>query len=149
MNKKNAIFAPFLIILTSLIFWQFAKNLKKYFAVASASVITYKNEYLSGDNLKVKIANNLGKNICFSTCYPYRLEKKDKTWQSYKYVECDRDNIHNGCVDNGKTKAFELTLPESISGTHRLAIPICSTACGEGQSFREESILYSNEFIVR
>lgn len=149
MNRKDIVLSVILIILIVFIFLGFVKNFKKYFAVASASVLTYQNEYQSGDNLKVKITNNLGKNICFSTCYPYRLEKKDKTWQSYKYVECGHDNIHNGCIEDGETKAFELTLPEFLSGIHRLAIPICSTTCGEGQSFREESILYSNEFIVR
>ncbi len=148
MNKKDVIFSIFLIILISFTFWRFANNFKKYSTTASVSIVTQRKDYQNGEILELKITNNSGKKFCFSTCYPYLLEKKDKAWETYKYVECDRDNIHNGCIENGKEKGFELTLPKSISGLHRLAVPVCSE-CKEGETFKEESRFYSNEFIVK
>ena len=116
MNKKNIVIYVVLIILIAFIFWQFSKNLKKYIRYSFASVLisTEKSKYLNGESLKLKIVNNSGETLCFSTCYPYFLEKKDKNWETYTYVECDHDNIHNGCIEDGKKKAFELTLPKAI-----------------------------------
>jgi len=151
MNKKDTLFAIILIFLISFIFWHFGKNLKRYWtstALASVSVLTQKNEYLQGENLKVKITNKSGKTFCFSTCFPYLLEKKDKTWESHKYVECNQVNIHDSCIENEKTRAFELTLPKGISGLHRIAIPVCSD-CKEGIPFKEEAKFYSNEFVIK
>ena len=39
----------------------------------TAIVLTDKTEYTDGDIFKVKIENNLKKNVCFSSCYPYYL----------------------------------------------------------------------------
>lgn len=148
MDKKDKIFFIILIILILFIFWHFAENFKKYSTTASVSIVTQRKEYQSGENLKLKIMNNSGEKLCFSTCYPYFLEKKDKTWQRYPYTECDHANNHNGCVENKKVKAFELTLPNGIFGLHRLVVPVCAE-CREGETFREESIFYSNDFLVK
>jgi len=120
-------------------------------ASASFSINIEKTEYQAGDSLRLKIKNNFGKQLCFSTCYPYYLERKVKIWELYPYVECNKDNIHNGCIQDGKEKAFELTLPkkgEIEAGLHRLAIPVCIT-CSPDQIFYEDLIFHSNEFLIK
>jgi len=151
MNKKNTVASVFLIILIVFIFWQFSKNLNKYlrYSVASVLIYTEKNEYLGGENLKLKIVNNSGGTLCFSSCYPYFLEKKEKDWEGYKYVECDRPNTHDGCIENKEIKAFELALPKEIAvGLHRIVVPVCNN-CKLGEVFKEGQRIYSNEFLIK
>jgi len=151
MNKKNTVIYVVLIISIAFIFWLFLKNLNKYirYSFTSVFIFTEKSKYLSGENLKLKIENNSGETICFSTCYPYFLEKKDKNWEDYPYVECDFTNTHDGCIEDKKIKAFELTLPKEIEkGVHRIAIPVCKDY-KPGEAFKEESIFYSNEFLIK
>jgi hypothetical protein len=111
-------------------------------------IVTDKDEYTAGENLKVKIKNNFGKQICFSSCYPYLLENKNKNWRNYKYAKCQRFNGNDHCIRAGDLKAFELTLPEAIKGVHRLAIPVC-IGCKESDTFREDKKFYSNEFTIK
>ena len=112
------------------------------------SIITDKTEYEAGSNLKVKIKNNFGEQICFSSCYPYLLESKNEKWESYKYIECQKFNGNGHCIKAGDLKAFELTLPQVPEGLHRLAIPVCFD-CKSEESFKEEQKFYSNEFWIR
>jgi hypothetical protein len=112
------------------------------------SIITDKTEYEAGGNLKVKIKNNFGKQICFSSCYPYLLENENENWKSYKYAECQKFDGNGHCIKAGDLKAFELTLPERIKGIHRLAIPIC-IGCKSEDTFKETTRFYSNEFTIK
>lgn len=112
------------------------------------SIVTDKNEYEAGGTLKVKIKNNFGKQICFSSCYPYLLENKNENWESYKYAECQKFDGNDHCIKAGDLKAFEFTLPKDVKGTHRLAIPIC-LGCKNENPFREDKRFYSNEFIIK
>ena len=113
-----------------------------------AEVVTDKKEYAVGDSLKVKVKNALEEEICFSTCYPYYLERKDKDWKSYDYQSClDKDAV-DSCVEPEGVKAFELVLPQIEKGLHRLAIPAC-IGCEGGKRFKEEEWFYSNDFIVK
>lgn len=149
MDRKNIILSLILIVFIVFIFFRFSKNLKEYLmASASFLITTEKTEYLVGDNLRLKIKNNYGKELCFSTCYPYFLERKDQNWQRYSYVECNKINIHNGCIRNNQEKAFELTLPKVQSGVHRLVVPLCAD-CDLDENFQPELNFYSNEFIVK
>jgi len=149
MHRKDIVFSFLLIVFIVFTFFRFAKDLKKYF-MASASLIitTEKAEYLAGDNLRLKIKNDSGKELCFSTCYPYFLERKEENWERYNYVECKQTNIHNGCIKSEKEKAFELTLPEVEAGLHRLVVPVCSE-CKPEEGFKEETEFYSNEFLIK
>jgi hypothetical protein len=117
---------------------------------SKTKAITDKTEYEKDDVLKVKIENNLEKNICFSSCYPYYIEKKDGVWKSYSYSGCLEDNLIEKCAGPNQTKAFQLDLPgiEIEKGTHRLAIPIC-VGCNLQELFREDNWLYSNEFYIK
>ncbi len=156
MDKKDIIFSIFLIILILFTFLRFIKNFQKYLSTTSMmnatfSILTERKEYQNGENLKLKITNNTGKKLCFSTCFPYYLERKDEKWKSYPYIECKRDDIHNGCIEDKKDKGFELVLPreEDIEpGLHRIAVPVC-VECKEGEVFKEETWFYSNEFIIK
>ena len=117
------------------------------------NVSTEKTEYNIGDILKVKIENDLKERICFSSCYPYYLEKKEEEeWKSYNYMDCSDSNLVESCVNPRKVKAFEITISsedlEKINpGFHRIAIPAC-VGCNVDEEFREDQRFYSNEFVI-
>lgn len=121
---------------------------KNYQPAGNILIQTDKTEYQPGDTLKVKIKNSLRKNISFSSCYPYYLERKNEKWESYKYAECQKLNGNGHYIAPGQEKAFEIVLPETIDGLHRLAIPLCID-CKNDNFFREDKWLYSNEFLIK
>lgn len=112
------------------------------------SVITDKEEYNSGDSLKVKIANNTEERFCFSSCHPYYIEKRDGEWVSYKYEDCPEEDKVDSCVDPKEIKAFELTIPPLEKGAHRLMIQACA-GCSSNELFTKEKELFSNQFIIK
>ena len=148
MKLKN--FIPILIIvfliLFVIIFWMGWKGYQ--LQKRDLSIVTDKAEYESGGILKVKIKNNFGEQICFSSCYPYYLEIKNEEWKSYKYVECQKLNGNGHCMKAGELKTFELTLPKVQEGLHRLAIPVC-LVCQSEKEFKEDTRFYSNEFSIK
>ncbi len=144
--KKILIFIIIvLLIFFAIIFWMGWKGYQ--LEKGWVSVVTDKTEYEAGGNLRVKIKNNFPRQICFSSCYPYLLENKNEDWEDYKYVECQEFNGNDYCIKADGLKAFELALPQEIKGIHRLAIPVC-IGCKNEDSFREDKIFYSNEFLV-
>ena len=114
----------------------------------SISVITDNGAYSIGDNLKIKIENNSGKKICFSSCYPYYFEKKEGAWNNYRYSECSEEDRIEKCVDRKDVKAFELEIPLVKEGIHRVALPAC-IGCNLEEAFNENERFYSNEFLVK
>jgi len=148
MRFKNFILILIIVflILFVIIFWVAWKGYQ--IQKRDLSIVTDKTEYESGGILKVKIKNNFGENICFSSCYPYLLENKNENWESYKYVECQKLNGNGHCMKAGELKAFELTLPQISDGSHRLAIPVC-IGCKIEDTFKEDMRFYSNEFLIR
>ncbi len=114
------------------------------------SVITDQNLYEIGAALKVKIENDSGEKICFSSCYPYYFEKKDEEWIGYDYEACPHDNLVEKCIGPEDIKAFELNIPPPPlkKGVHRLVIPAC-IGCSFNETFKESQRFYSNEFIVK
>jgi len=115
-----------------------------------AKAFTEKSNYSHGDELKVEIKNKEGKNICFSSCYPYVIQTKNGTWNNYSYSECSKDNIAETCIEPNQSKAFAIILNEMFLKTsvHRLAIPAC-IGCVIGEQFRVDKIIYSNEFEIK
>jgi len=112
-------------------------------------VVTDRTEYKIGETLKIKIENDLKKNICFSSCYPYYWEKKNTAgWEDYRYVDCPNSDLATYCVKPEEIKAFELTIPSVEPGIHRLAISAC-LECRFQESFQEEQRFYSNDFVVK
>jgi len=113
------------------------------------SIYTDKEEYLEGEVLKVAIGNNSKENICFSSCYPYLLEKKNSNgeWEKYLYAGCEEENIAKDCIESQKIKTFEI-LSEREKGLHRLCLSAC-IGCKVGEKFREDKIFYSNDFLIK
>jgi len=135
-----------LVIILAIILWMGWKGYQ--LQKRDLSIVTDKTEYESGGILKVKIKNNFGENICFSSCYPYLLENKNENWESYKYAECQKFDGNGHCMKAGELKAFELTLPQISDGSHRLAIPVC-IGCQNEDTFKEDARFYSNEFTIK
>jgi hypothetical protein len=111
-------------------------------------VLTDKAEYVSGDELRIKIENKKNEKVCFSSCYPYYLQREEGIWNSYQYEDCMKKNIVENCVEPQNVKAFELTLPTLRKGTHRLLLSAC-VGCEMEQAFKKEENLFSNEFIIK
>ena len=114
------------------------------------NIVTDKNEYALGDILKIKIENNSGKTICFSSCYPYFFERKNGEWESYHYVNCLDEDVTEICINSKKIKAFELSIPllPVKEGPHRIVIPAC-IGCDTNKTFEENQKFYSNDFIIK
>ncbi|MBU2634933.1 hypothetical protein KJ841_00455 [Patescibacteria group bacterium] len=111
-------------------------------------ITTNIEEYTVGDVLKVKIENNLKENICFSSCYPYTIEKRNGGWSSYRYQDCLGSNLNENCIDSRQVKAFELVVPLIETGFHRLGISAC-IGCNVNEVFKEGQKLYSNDFLIK
>ncbi len=111
-------------------------------------IITNAKEYRAGDVLKVKIENNLKESICFSSCYPYNIEKKNGEWSSYRYEDCLDRNLNESCIDSRQVKAFELVIPFIETGFHRIGISAC-IGCNTNEVFKEGQKLYSNDFLIK
>jgi len=111
-------------------------------------VITDKNEYSLQDHIRVQIQNKSGRNACFSSCYPYLIERKDGSWNQYEYADCAKTDLTNLCLAQGEKKAFELALPSIVSGLHRLALGVC-LGCQVGEVFKGDKKFYSNEFLIK
>lgn len=142
-TRKKIIIGFFVIVILGL-FWIFARPRR-------AEAITNKREYPAGTNLDVSIQNNLGKTICFSSCYPYYLQKPaagNGIWQSYDYANCAKADLTTSCIQDKGFKQFRLLLEDVDSGTNRLMIPVC-LGCAVGSEFRQDQIIYSNTFQVR
>jgi len=104
--------------------------------------------YKQGNNPQLKIENYLGASICFSTNFPYYIEKKiGEEWKEYKYLGPDGEDFITKCMSPRDIKAFELISPIR-KGLHKIAIPVCSN-CKIGQKFNESERFYSDQFIVK
>ena len=146
--KKNKflIVAVIIAVLVSVVL--IVLSISQNFESVEPKVITDKNAYNIGENLKVEIENNLRKDICFSSCYPYYFEKKGIGWKPYPYIECPSNDFAETCIDPNQIKAFELSVPSVETGPHRLAIPAC-LGCSVNEVFRIDTWLHSNSFIVK
>jgi hypothetical protein len=139
-DKKIFIILLVFVVFSAFLIWK----LQGYF---NPSIFTNRTDYRDGEKLKVTIKNTLNENICFSSCYPYYMEKKNDNWESYDYGICDKENINEVCIEPDEVKAFEIDLVLVEKGPHRLALPAC-LGCNVGDYFREIKRFYSNEFII-
>jgi hypothetical protein len=131
-----------IVVLGGLYVW------KVYFGGEKIEIFTDKSEYQKNESLKFNINNNSESQICLSSVYHYRLEKKNGEWESYSYPKVDREDIIEICITPNRTRAFEIVLPSVSTGTHRIAIPVC-VDCREAEIFKESEIFYSNPFEIR
>jgi len=105
--------------------------------------------YGNGGELELKLKNYFFmKELCFSTCRPYLLEKKEEVWYGYHYQDCAFPDKIEKCIRPGEKKVFHLSLPELPSATYRIAIPVCDDCCF-AQIFQETLRFYSKEFEIK
>jgi len=141
MSKKVKIFIIIFLVLIVVVF-----ILSRYLKV---KIVTDKLEYKENETPRLKIANNLLANLCFSSCYPYFFEYyKEGQWEGYSYQECKEKDIALDCVSFGRIKAFQLAVPLIKKGIHRIAVPVCKS-CAPGDDFSEEARFYSNTFELK
>ncbi|OGZ27681.1 MAG: hypothetical protein A2365_03485 [Candidatus Nealsonbacteria bacterium RIFOXYB1_FULL_40_15] len=133
----------FIIILVVVSFY-----LPKKAEAENVLILTDKSEYSAGDSLKIKIENHKKDRICFSSCYPYMLQKKNGDWLNYNYEECNKEDMVEKCIDPDDKKAFEIVLPNINSGPHRIQISAC-LGCSVNEKFKEQESFFSNNFIVK
>ncbi|MEF8847336.1 MAG: hypothetical protein V5A57_02840 [Candidatus Paceibacterota bacterium] len=108
-----------------------------------------KQMYQKGEVTRIRIVNNSPEDICFSTCYPYYLQHKEKEWNSYDYPACPEENLNLPCISPGEKKDFEFTLSDKLkSGVHRIAVPVNKRG-EKGQEFKEDKKAYSDPFEVK
>ena len=119
--------------------------------LAKVNIITEKVEYEIGNIIKINVENKLDKSICFSSCYPYYLEKKNEEWEVYSYANCSDTNSVGSCIEPGEISGREIGIPQTEivkAGLHRLAVPVC-VGCNAQDEFREDQWFYSNEFSIK
>jgi hypothetical protein len=108
---------------------------------------TDKFEYIEGEYPKIKISNNTGETVCFSSCYPFYLEKKDGDWVKYEYSKCNKADKADYCIEAGDSKSFEILTPYAEPGMHRVQVSAC-LSCNKGQDFIIGEKYYSNDFKI-
>ena len=145
MKKITKSLAILALITIGVIGFYWGRNVKQ----SDINVKLLKQIYSKGEKARVTISNNDAQQICFSTCYPYRLQKKNGDWGSYKYPDCPEENLNLPCVAPNEKRSFEFTLEERINnGIHRVAIPI-NRGGEEGEKFKEDKQVYSKPFDVK
>ena len=144
MNKEYILIPLVLVILFLILIAIQGHYQKKEEVTISLDKISYQR----GEKLKIAIENNSPKNICFSSCYPYLLEKKNEEWKSYTYEDCQKADVNEYCINTDEKKAFEVELPLVETGSHRISLPVC-LGCKEGEEFKENKRFYSSEFIIK
>ncbi|MFA5643173.1 MAG: hypothetical protein WC949_01305 [Candidatus Paceibacterota bacterium] len=140
-----SVVAVFLIIAIGLAAW--------FFWGDRLVVVTQQSEYAkTEDNLRLNIKSYALQDVCFSSCYPYYIQKKDGTWENYPFAKCNRQEVATECVKafNLVGRGIDLTNWDNLllADFHRLALPAC-IGCKEGDPFRADKVFYSNEFLIK
>jgi len=115
----------------------------------AAQISLNRAEYNPGEALEVSVRNDFGREICFSSCYPYLAEIRDQSgeWKEYVYQDCPETARAADCVSPRDSKKFRVALEDMPAGTHRLRIPFC-LECAAG-NFQPEQTLYSPVFEIK
>ena len=149
--KKIVVLTIFLVFLIIFIIAVFTWKGYLISKEKELSVLTYEKEYQAGENPKVKITNNSPEKICFSSCYPYYLEKNNGSpLTSYQYGSCPHPDVAEICMEPKEVKSFEILLDNMVieKGKHRVAIPAC-IRCVLQENFRKDKFFYSNGFMIK
>jgi Archaeal fructose 1,6-bisphosphatase len=74
----------------------------------AAEISLNRTEYNSGGTLEVAVRNDFGREICFSSCYPYLAEIRDESgkWKEYVYQDCPEAAVAADCVPPRDLKNF-------------------------------------------
>ena len=111
--------------------------------------ITDRDSYRAGEMLDISVKNNLGRAICFSSCYPYLIESRQKfgVWEQYRYDDCPEAEAAVNCIPPQATKKFRLALDDAQVGLNRLKLAVCEN-CAPGGLFKADLTIYSNIFKI-
>ena len=151
MNKSTGFIKEDLIIITAGVVLLIIIFLVSYIfpkEKEGVAIILDNSNYSVGDKMKLKIENNSDSSICFSSCYPYYIEKMDGEWKKYNYQECQKENLVYSCIASNNKKAFEIDVPKINKGEHRIALPACMN-CVLNDLFIENNIFYSDIFKIK
>lgn len=109
-----------------------------------------RGNYQVGEKLEVAVENDFGREICFSSCYPYLMEKQQENgnWEEYDYPDCSGANRAVDCVPASGRKKFRVALDDVAAGIHRLKINAC-VGCAAAGAFTTEQTIYSDIFEIR
>lgn len=138
------VFCLIIVLIIVILFAGFSLAFKS----RGVKIITQQTEYGAGDSLKLKTENFLGKDVCFSACYPYYIESKEAGWAADEYSQCSVANLAEKCLAPKEMRALESFLPNLNKGTYRLAVPVC-VGCNAQEAFKPDRWFYSNEFIIK
>ena len=116
----------------------------------AAQISLNRAEYSPGEALEVAVRNDFGREICFSSCYPYLAEIRDESgkWKEYVYQDCPEAAVAADCVPSRDLKKFRVVLEDMPAGAHRLKIPFC-LECASGGNFQPEQAVYSPVFEIK
>jgi len=116
----------------------------------AAQISLNRAEYSPGETLEVVVENDFGREICFSSCYPYLAEIRDQSgeWKEYVYQDCPETARAVDCVPPRDLKKFRVALEDIPLGVHRLKVPFC-LECVAGEGFQAEQALYSPVFEIK
>ncbi len=148
MNKKEKILIGVLAVVIILAGgWLIRDRYIRTTTAKAVDIIFEKKGYSKQDMMRITIKNNLMENICFSSCYPYYMEKKQDIWMVYNYEDCQEYDLSDKCIEGGESGGFELSLADADKGIHRLVISVCR-GCSPQQKFKENARIYSEEFVI-
>lgn len=152
-EKKHKTFKTILLVLLIALFFVFIWLLRNWIVYQNnqfygVAIETDRNRYQEDESLRLKIENDSEDSLCFSSIFPYFLERKENDkWTLYKYQPLIKKDLIVKCMLAGEVKAFETVL-FGTKGIHRIAIPFCAN-CQIGEEFKANKIYHSNEFIIR
>lgn len=146
MDKKNFIIVLIIVVVLAGLWW----FLSGYQSGGEVLITTEKPEYIYGEDPTIIIENNLSDKVCFSSCYPYYLERKEgQEFKVYQYTDCPEADLVEVCIEVGGVKRFKMLLDKLVDkGLHRVAVPVC-VGCAFQEVFKGDESFYSNEFEIK
>jgi len=145
MNKKYIIAATIFIVLTLAVLTFILITSREEEVVIRLD----REEYSRGEKARVSVRNWFwNSEICFSSCYPYFLQRENGSWREYGYEDCNFEDKIVKCVKPFQKKIFQTTIPCTSDGTYRISVPICKD-CNLGTVFNEETRFYSDKFKIK
>lgn len=146
MSKKLKILAALVLILVAGA--GFLLGRKSGQSVISVDLA--QQNYEKGEQVELTIRNNTSEQICFSSCFPYYLQRrKNDKWVTYDYPSCSDEDLSTSCISPSQVKKFRLTLEKYVrANSHRFAIPIFKGG-EKGEKFEETERIYSEPFEVK
>lgn len=145
MNKWGKILGAVTLVLIGVVAFSWGRKSSQ----PPLSVELNKQMYNQGEEVRITIRNNSFKQACFSSCYPYYLQRKEGEWENYNYPSCPEQDVNIPCISASETKKFKFNLFQGLhDGLHRLAIPINERG-EKGKQFEEDRKVHTDPFEVK